>query len=198
MASIRREGWYGCRLEPVGVSAGYALKSQATRPEVLRRAGRGDSDALTQLYHQHAEEVYEVAFHLTESAADAQDIVQEVFVGLPEALRTYAGLGSFDSWLRTVTVRTALVKLRQRRRLREISLGFSRTALSLAPAGHIDRIELERALTALPEKLRIVVVLKEIQGFSHKEIAGLLGIRPSASAARLSRARHQLREHLNP
>jgi RNA polymerase sigma-70 factor (ECF subfamily) len=173
------------------------VKPEATRPEVLTRAGRGDRDALTQLYQEYAEGVYEAAFHLTESAADAQDVVQEVFLGLPEALRTYEGRGSFGSWLRTVTVRTALIKLRQRRRLREISLGFNRTGLSLAPAGHIDRIELERALSALPEKLRIVVVLKEIQGFSHREIAGLLGIRPSASAARLSRAREQLREHLN-
>lgn len=172
------------------------MKSEAARPEVLTRVGRGDGDALTQLYQEHAEGVYEVAFHLTESAADAQDVVQDVFVGLPEALRTYEGYGSFGSWLRTVTVRTALIKLRQRRRLREISLGFNRTGLSLAPAGHVDRIELERALSALPEKLRIVVVLKEIQGFSHKEIAGLLGIRPSTSAARLSRAREQLREHL--
>ena len=172
------------------------MKPEAARPEVLTRAGRGDRDALTQLYHEHAEDVYEVAFHLTESAADAQDVVQDVFVGLPEALRTYEGHGSLGSWLRTVTVRTALIKLRQRRRLREIPLGFARTGLSLAPAGHIDRIELERALSALPEKLRIVVVLKEIQGFSHVEIARLLGIRPSASAARLSRAREQLREHL--
>jgi RNA polymerase sigma-70 factor (ECF subfamily) len=172
------------------------LKSPTSRPEVLVRAGCGDRDALTHLYHEHAEVVYEAAFHLTESAADAQDVVQDVFLGLPEALRTYEGRGSFGSWLRTVTVRTALIKLRQRRRLREISLGFNRTGLSLAPTGHIDRIELERALSALPEKLRIVVVLKEIQGFSHKEIAGLLGIRPSASAARLSRAREQLRELL--
>ena len=162
----------------------------------MDRARRGDHDALTALYTEHAEAVYEVAFYLMESSADAQDVVQDVFIGLPEAIRTYEGRGSFGSWLRTVAVRTALTKLRQRRRLNEISLGFHRRGPSLAPVGHIDRIELERAVSSLPEKLRIVVVLKEIQGFSHKEIAALLGIRPTASAARLSRAREQLREKL--
>lgn len=180
----------------MGVSAGYALRSEVGRPEVLARAGRGDRDALTRLYHEHADAVYETAFHLTESAADAQDVVQDVFLGLPEALRTYEGRGSFGSWLRIVTVRTALIKLRRHRRLREISLGFGRVGQSPAPEGDIDRIELERALGALSERLRVVVVLKDIQGFSHREIATLLGIRPSASAARLSRAREQLREYL--
>jgi RNA polymerase sigma-70 factor (ECF subfamily) len=173
------------------------LEPQALGSQILARARQGDHDALTALYNEHAEAVYEVAVYLTESSADAQDIVQDVFIGLPEAIRTYEGRGGFGSWLRTVAVRTALTKLRQRRRLREISLGFNRRGTSMAPAGHIDRIELERAVSSLPEKLRIVVVLKEIQGFSHKEIAEFLGIRPSTSAARLSRAREQLREMLS-
>ncbi len=180
--------------ESAGGPARVVTEDGAVQAELLAATRRGSPDALSALYERHGESVYDVAFRLTESSADAQDVVQEVFLGLPEALVTFDGRGSLEGWLRRVAVRTALLKLRRVRRRRETHLSLNR--VPAAPARHIDRIELERALSQLPEALRVVLVLKEIEGFSHREIGDLLGIRPSASAVRLSRARQQLRNLL--
>lgn len=171
---------------------------QPSSPEILRRASAGDSEALTRLYDRHADGLYRLAFRLTESSADAQDVVQDVFVGLPEALRTFEGRGSFEGWLKKVVVRTALMKLRQRKRRAEVPLSALGQLLVRSQAPPIvDRLALERAIGVLPEDLRVVVVLKEFEGFSHKEIAETLGITPGASGARMYRAMKILRRTLH-
>jgi len=157
----------------------------------------GDPGALADVYGTHGEAVYRLAFRLTESAADAKDVMQDVFLALPEALRTYDGSKSFDRWLMTVASRTALLKMRVRRRRREVGLGvIGGLVQSRREMPIVDRLELERAIGRLPESLRTVFVLKEIQGFSHEEIAELLGIRRGASEVRFFRARLLLQRWL--
>lgn len=164
---------------------------------LLRRAREGDPEALRRLYELHADRVYRLAFRLTESSADAQDVVQDVFLGLPEALPTYEGEGPFEAWLKRMAVRTALMKLRRRRRRREVPLSVFAHLLSAGeepPA--VDRLTLERAIAALPEKLRFVVVLREIEDLSHRQIADLLGISRGAAQGRHFRALEALRQYL--
>lgn len=157
----------------------------------------GDSMALGRLYSRHADMVYGIAFRMTESAADAKDVLQDVFVGLPDALRSFDGRGSFEGWLKKVTVRNSLMKLRARRRRREVPLAGMATTMRTRDATVIvERLALERALAALPAQLRIVFVLKEIEGFTHGEIADLLQIKRGTSEVRLHRARKALRNAL--
>ncbi len=160
----------------------------------LDRLATGDVVALAEIYRAYAERVYRLAYRLTRSVQDAQDIVQDLFLGLPEALGPYRGGGSFHAWLRTATVRVALYRIRCRQRRREVA--FEPDWLPGRTPGHGTRIDLESAIDALPERLRVVVVLKEIEGFSHTEIGELLGITAAASAMRLMRAREQLRRAL--
>jgi RNA polymerase sigma-70 factor (ECF subfamily) len=160
-------------------------------PELARS---GTSEAIGELYARHADDVYRVAYRLTDSSADAMDVVQEFFLALPQAARTFDGRGSFERWITRVTVRMALMKLRERRRRREVSLGAVRFALpGRPPARSVDAIDLQRALESLSDDLRVVFVLKEIEGYSHVEIADLLGIRRNTSEVRLHRARKRLR-----
>lgn len=163
--------------------------------ETLERVAAGDPGALAILYNAYAERAYRLAYRLTRSIQDAQDVVQDLFLGLPEALEPYRGSGSFEGWLRTTTVRVTLLKLRHRQRRREVQL--EPDWLVGTPPPHGTRIDLEAALAALPETLRVVVVLKEIEGFSHGEIGELLGITAAASSTRLMRAREQLRRALD-
>ncbi len=164
---------------------------------LLEAVARGDSPGLERLYTEFGDTVYRIAFRLTESAADAKDILQDVFVALPEALHSFDARGSFEGWLKRVTVRTALMKMRTRRRRREISLGGLAGSLRQAEAPDpVDRMELERAVSDLPEQLRAVFVLKEIEGFTHDEIAELLQIKRGTSEVRLYRARRVLRTRL--
>lgn len=173
-------------------------KAQSLEQEALLKAvARGDSRGLEQLYGEHGDTVYRIAFRLTESAADAKDVLQDVFVALPEALHTFDARGSFEGWLKRVAARTSLMKMRTRRRRREISLGGMTGSLRQAERPDpVDRLELERAIAELPEQLRAVFVLKEIEGFTHDEIADLLNIKRGTSEVRLYRARRVLRTTL--
>ena len=163
---------------------------------LLDRVTAGDLAALGELYQEHAEMAYQLAFRMTSSVADAEDIVQDLFIGVPEALRSLKAAGSFRPWLRKCTVRVTLLHMRATRRRREIKLEPDWLAGSTPPTA--DLIDLETALKHLPDNLRIVVVLKEIEGVPHVEIAELLGITAAASRVRMMRARQMLRRLLAP
>ena len=159
---------------------------------LLSRIRAGQSEALGELYHRFAGSLGALAQRLTGSRQDAEDVVHDVFLGLPEALKHYDERGHFDAWLRRVTARVALtrVRIRQRRgeRALENDVPDEPTATSLD-----DKLALARAVDALPDGLRTIIVLKMIEGYSHEEIAVLLGITPRASEQRLYRAVKALR-----
>ena len=170
-----------------------------TRPPVperdfVARIRAGDPEALAELYDRYAKDIYRIGLQLIGHAADAEDMVHDVFVGLPSAVRTYEGRGPFKAWLKQVATRAALMKLRLRKRTREVSL---RRAPVLSPEPVlVERLDLQAALDALVPEHRIVFVLREVQGYSHDEIARFLGISVGASKARLYRARRKLRTFL--
>ncbi len=167
----------------------------SVRPEASIEAARaGSPDALAALYQDHGAALYRLAYRLTGTREDAEDVVHDVFVGLPEALRRYEERGSLEAWLKRVTARVALMRLRRRKRLREVLLRDAAPATeSPSPA---DGVALQTAVNALPDRLRIVLVLKEIEGYSHAEIGQLVGITEGASRARLARALKHLRRAL--
>jgi RNA polymerase sigma-70 factor (ECF subfamily) len=168
-----------------------------TLQEEIRSARAGDAAGLAGLYHRYATTIFRTAYRLCGSPADAEDIVHDVFVGLPEALRRYDERGSFDAWMRRVTVRVALMRARAERRRREDPL---EVAVSSAAGPQTDATteyaETLRAVAALPERQRTVFVLKQLEGFSHDEIGVLLGISAGASRVRLARALKTLRRSL--
>lgn len=149
---------------------------------------------LEQLYREHGPALYRLAYRLTSSREDAEDTVHDVFVGLPAAMNGYREQGRLESWLKRVTARVALMRLRSRRRRREVDLVD--VAIESASPGRADTLSLQAAVDSLPDTLRCVVVLKEIEGYSHAEIAGILGISRVASRVRLARALRRLRATL--
>ena len=155
----------------------------------------GDSIALGRLYSRYAPLVYGAAYRCLGSAADAEDVLQDTFVGLPEALQGYREAGRFEPWLKRVAIRAALMKHRARGRRREEPLDVA-DGSAIADTPIVDRLTAAQAVESLPDDLRIVFMLKEVEGYAHSEIAGLLGISPGASAVRLFRAWRLIRRHL--
>jgi RNA polymerase sigma-70 factor (ECF subfamily) len=165
----------------------------ASETLLIQQASGGSNSALGALFELHGALVHRVAYCLTLSADEAEDIVQDVFVGLPEALAAYDGRGAFEAWLRKVTVRVALVRLRSARRRSATAINAQLQHATSRSDHTLDRLALEAALSALPNDLRAVFVLRDMQGFSHSEIGAMLGILPGTSQVRLHRARRKLR-----
>ena len=166
----------------------------ATTAELADRARSGSPDALGELYEAFGTGLFRLAYRLTGSREDAEDTVHDLFVGLPEALARYEERGSLGGWLSRVTARIALVRLRSRKRRRETTLGTHDRGIDSRPLA--DAIALQTAVDALPEALRSVLVLKEIEGYSHAEVSDALGISVINSRVRLARALRCLRKAL--
>ena len=168
-------------------------------PALLQHLREGQPAALATLYREHAADLLRLAYRILGSRADAEDVLHDLFVGLPELLRRYEERGQLGPWLRAVTARHALMKLRRERR-RQTSLAtgnltLERPALVETPWDHLDLV---RAIDALPETLRVVFVLKQLEGYTHAEIADLVAISPEASRVRHLRALRRLRHLLEP
>ena len=167
-----------------------------TDAELAALAAAGDADALAALFHRHGQRAFGAAYRLAGSPAEAQEVVQDLFVGLPEALRGWRGEGSLEAWIARIAVRLALMRLRAARRRESDVPADVLDARAPSAARVLDRIALDQAIAALPDDLRTVFVLREVEGYSHLEIAALLGIRRNTSEVRLFRARQALRELL--
>ena len=165
--------------------------------DAVRRARQGSTDALALLYTAHGAEVLGTAYRILGNRADAEDALQDVFVGLPEALAHYREEGKLGAWLRRLAARTALMRLRRGRREASFSEDFAPPVPEAASAGVLERLAVADALDRLPEGLRQVFLLKEIEGFTHEEIGEMLGISPGASGVRLHRAWRSLRALLD-
>jgi RNA polymerase sigma-70 factor (ECF subfamily) len=165
---------------------------ESTDAELAVATRDGDPHALAALYGRYAHALMGVAYRLLASREDAEDVVHDVFVGLPEALRKYDERGRLESWLKRVTVRVALSRMRTERAERGSDV---RAADLSGPSGlpPEDRITLAAAVATLAPSLRAVLVLKEVEGFTHAEIGAMLGISRGASEVRLHRALAALR-----
>ena len=183
---------------PAAFIKGNAISARVTSPplgeDLASRIREGSSESLEQLYRAVGRRLYALAWRLTGSRADAEDIVHDVFVGLPRALEHYRERGRLEAWLKRLIVRTVWMRRRSRGRQaqREAAYAEEHTAVTTnphSPAGDADAL-----LATLPEPLRAVVVMREIEGMSHAEIAKALGISEAASRLRLFRGLERLRK----
>lgn len=169
--------------------------------ELVMRVRAGDHDAVATLYRRHGTPLLRLAARLTGSQQDGEEVVQDVFVGLPLSVRKYEESGRFAAWLRRITARVAITRVERRTRRREVDLGGAADrAVGSSEDELAARLTLEAAIAALPDALRVVFVLRMIEQYTHDQIADMLGIKRGTSEVRLYRAirllRAQLRDEL--
>jgi len=164
--------------------------------ELLKAARKGEPEAIACLYNRYAAEVFQLALSVVQSEADAEDVLHNIFLALPESLHTYNGTGPLEAWLSKVTSRAALMFLRSKTSRREAPLDqFPNELRSSAPPIE-EMMTFEVAIGTLPEYERLVIILREIEGLSYKEIAELLKCSEGASRTRHTRAMNRLRAWL--
>ena len=159
----------------------------------LARARRGDMGACEQIYRKFQQPAYSVAFRICQCRELSRDVTQEAFITAFSKIRQFRGDAPFWGWLRRVVVNHTISALRKLPRADAVEL----QEFHAYTDGDHEQIglfmDLESALSTLDPEDRAVVWLHDVEGYKHKEIAGLFGKTESFSKTRLSRARSKLR-----
>lgn len=170
----------------------------AAEARLIAEAASGNRGAFAQLVHRHRERVLRTAYGILGSAEEAEDVAQDVFIKVWNSLPTYRAQGSLASWLYRITVNTALDALR--RRGEEVPLEDWQRDVEEPPEEALLRRDLgervRRALAALPPGARSVLILREYEQLSYKEIAEVLQVPIGTVMSRLHYARKILKERL--
>lgn len=178
---------------------------QAREHRLIARAQHGDEEAFAELVRSHQDDMYTLAYRLTGDRELAADVAQEALIRAWRGLGGFRGDAAFATWLYRITANTAWTLRKRQRRHRWAALELVEpTAAPETPATHPEaagdtgdlRRRLLAALSLLPASSRQVVILKDVEGMSHAEIAGILGISVTAAKVRLHRARLRLRRLL--
>jgi RNA polymerase sigma-70 factor (ECF subfamily) len=163
---------------------------------LLKQAKEGDTNAFEKLYRVNVSRVYSVCLRISSDKTRADELTQDVFVKVWEKLSSFRGESRFSTWLYKIAVNTSLIELRSRKRwfmrFKNFSdlLNFDRK-VSISVSNSID---LEKAVSFLPEKARLVFILHDVEGYKHDEISEMLSVKSGTTKAQLHRARRLLRE----
>jgi RNA polymerase sigma-70 factor (ECF subfamily) len=180
--------------DPVRVTGGPRADADA----LAALASSGDRLAFDRLYEVTVGRVYAVCLRMCGNVAHAEELTQDAYVRAWRSLATFRGDSAFTSWLHRLTVNVVLEDARKRkRRTARVETVPDVTKLATATRPMSDaRMDLERAIRALPAGARTVLVLHDVEGYKHEEIAERMGIAAGTSKAQLHRARRLLREAL--
>ena len=181
--------------EPAAAAAPLELEEAG----LIRGLRAGDVRAFESLYRRHCGALHGLALRLTCRKSEAEDLTQEVFLKAWEHRGQIESAAHWKHWLRRVAVNTWLNNVRRRQPLlfddEQAQLDAEDRLAPVLPHPGM-RLDLERALAALPARLRAVVVLFDIYGWRHEEIGEYLAVKAGSSKVMLHHARRRLREIL--
>ena len=188
----------------VAVEASEAIKAPryvSREPELIARVVAGDRLAARELYDAHAQRVFRLAFRLTGESELAQELTQETFIRAFAQLGRFRGESALSTWLHRVTLSVVSNAMRKIKRFRARETDLDEATSMAAETRRADpdlRDKLHRAIDELPEIYRVTLVMHDVEGYTHEEIANVLGVAEGTCKSRLSVARAQLREKLAP
>lgn len=163
-----------------------------TEKELVKSCMENDRLAQKRLYEKYKRAMYTLAYRVTSNHDMASDVLQDAFVKIFRALPSFRGESTLGAWIKTIVVRTAYSYLRKEKIFFEDI--ESVTNMPKVDWGHyLDTEYLEKAILSLPEGYRMVFILIEIEGYTHKEVASMLGITEGTSKSQLFYAKKKLR-----
>jgi len=176
-------------------------------PQLLQQLRQRSPEAFQRLFQQYSDKVYRLAVSIVQNEDDAEDVVQEVFIRFFEYLDRFEGRSKIGTWLYRVAYNASIDRVRKQRVLPVVDEDISEMPLpkqihawSDSHRMTMDQIDLvgqlEAAIRTLPESLRMVFLLRDVEELSTQDTAAVLNITPGAVKVRLHRARLQLREIL--
>ena len=218
--AIRIRPWHGvpAKIERFSPTSCLLLRHQVTAPEptpvltlepvsrnrersLIARVIEGDRLAARELYDTHVERVFALAYRLCGDKQQSHELVQEAFIKAFAQLKNFRGEAAFSSWIHRILVTVELnARRRNRRRERETDIDTVHH-LAAERERSVDpdlRERLHASIDALPEIYRTTFIMHDIEGYTHVEIAEVLGVAVGTCKGRLSIARAKLRAVLEP
>ncbi len=179
-----------------------AEADRAAETALVARCQAGDAGAFEELYRRHAAKIYSLACRLTGSAADGEDLLQEIFLLVHRKIGGFKGEAALGTWIYRLATNCCLDFLRSRQHREQQATG---TLDETAPVGpragaalRVERLDLERAIAQLAPGYRAAFVLHDVEGFDHAEVARLLDVAEGTSKSQVHKARMRLRALLAP
>jgi len=186
--------------ELVSMTGLDSAETQASMSEtdLVREAQAGSADAFERLYRKHGRRVYAVCLRMVSDPGRAEELMQDAFVRAWSAIGSFQHRSAFGTWLHRLTVNVVLSDMRaEKRRLsRELPGELDEFEREVGGAMPETRVDLERAIAALPSGAKEVLILHDIEGYRYREIAELVGVAEGTVKSQLSRARRLVREAL--
>lgn len=181
---------------------------EISETESVRLAQEGNSQGFERLYRLHSRRVYFLCLHMAKNPTEAEDLTQSAFLQAFRKIHTFRADSRFSTWLHRLTVNIVLMHFRKRKRaelsLEEIlqpndqaskpAVEFGGPDLNLN--GVVDRVSLEEAIRRLPGGYKKMLILHDIEGYQHHEIAQILGCSIGNCKSQLHKARQRLQELL--
>ncbi len=180
---------------------GRPVPSGENEIELITQAQEGDRQAFSELVRRHREGVVNVVYRMCGDANLAEDAAQEAFIRAWQHLRSYRPRSPFRNWLYRIATNVALDALRREKETVDVDtleLAVSDNGPQAIVEGAERGERVRQAVLALPSASRAVLVLREYEGLSYREIAETLGIPMGTVMSRLNYARSRLREALAP
>lgn len=176
-----------------------ARERRAEDEALVERARAGEPDAFEELYRRHASATFGLALRMLRNRADAEDMLQEIFIHAYDRLPSFEGRSAFGTWLYRLATNRCLDHLRSRS-AKEQSRNDPLVPELLGGRlpGGTRALELERAIGELPPSSRAAFLLHDVAGYDHREVGDMLGVAVGTSKSLVHRARLKLRRSLRP
>lgn len=173
-----------------------SITAQMTEAELVDACRKMDRRAQKELYDRYSRAMYTAAYRVTGDFDLANDVLQEGFLKIFQKLHTFRGESTVGAWIKVIIVRTALSRIKREPITETLPANFNNEQIDWGQHD-LDLDYLEKAIQRLPSGYRSVFLLIEVEGYSHKEVAEMLGITMGTSKSQLFYAKKKLREFLS-
>jgi len=165
--------------------------------QLIKKCKKQDAKAQEQLYRLYGSKLFSICLKYSNNYASAEDTLQDAFITIYDKIEQYKNKGSFEGWIKRVTINTALQKYRKQRIFEIISEEQIEEEVEVElDEDNVSLDYLLEIIQQLPDRYRLVFNLYVLDGYSHKEIAAMLDISIGTSKSNLARARNILKEKI--
>lgn len=172
-----------------------ASHTDISEQELVDRCLAQDRLAQRMLFERYKRAMFSTAYRITNDYEQANDVLQDAFLEVFRSLSQFAFRATLGSWIKTIVVRQAIRKQQQEGRF--LALDESLPNHPIAWPDHLTGSELDAAIRLLPDGARTIFLLSEVEGYTHKEVATMLGISEGTSKSQVSYAKKLLRQRLS-